>query len=177
MSKIVINPNELVELPPVTIGFDNLIGYYQLLKYLSNQYEGQTIFDGGTFKGHSAAVLAMNRKNKIITCDVVEQDTPYINKRRNVTKYKCGINEIVEGILLNSVFMFIDIDHIGSEEKIFFDKLIRIGYSGYTLWDDIRIFKDIWDSFDIEKKYEVPIFHPATSFGIIDFGDNICLQE
>ena len=182
MSKIRINSHELVRLEPIKIGFDMLIGYYHLLRYLSDQYQGKLIFEAGTYKGHGAAVLGMNKRNRVITCDVKAEETYLLTGMKNVEKKICSFNDISDDILLESVFMFIDTAHTGDQERIFYDKLKKIGYKGYTLWDDVNIFRKDWQSFDEDaksgliKKYEVPILHPDTNFGIIDFGDNIDLE-
>ena len=54
--------------------------YYGLLQHLSNKIEKKIILDLGTHLGHSAYILGENRKNLVITYDIVMGD--YISEKQ-----------------------------------------------------------------------------------------------
>ena len=47
--------------------------HYKLLTYVSHLFDGKTILDVGTYDGGSCLALAQNKKNTIITYDVVNE--------------------------------------------------------------------------------------------------------
>ena len=130
--------------------FDNR-EHYGLLSTLSKDYNGVKIYDIGTYKGLSALALSSNEKNLIISYDI--EYHVEIHRPDNV-EFRIG-NFYRDYEMLKSPLIMFDIDpHNGLDETNFVDNLIRIGYKGTVIFDDIHLnegMQKFWDSITQEK--------------------------
>jgi len=111
--------------------------YYKLLAYFSSTLPKDSIvFDVGTYRGISALALSYNEYIKVISFDIANFNIIY---NRNNIVFKIG-NFLEDENLLNASLMFIDVDpHDGIKEATFLDQLIKIGYKGILIFDDIHL--------------------------------------
>lgn len=125
--------------------------HYNLLSTLSNEYNGVKIYDIGTYKGLSALALSANPNNLVISYDIgyfIEVDRPV-----NV-EFRIG-NFYTDAEMLSSPLIMFDIEpHNGLDERVFIDNLLRVGYKGTVIFDDIHLndgMQKFWDSVTQEK--------------------------
>lgn len=111
--------------------------YYRLLAHMSSCLpDGAIVFDVGTYLGTSALALSYNQHVSVISYDVANYRSAI--KPENVT-FKIG-NFLEDADLLNAAMMFIDVDpHDGHQETVFLKHLIKVGYKGILLFDDIHL--------------------------------------
>lgn len=121
--------------------------HYRLLAYISSKLSYNTIFDIGTFYGHSSLALSQNKTVKVVSYD--------IENVRNLRVYPHNVEYAIGDFrkdprLFHAPFIMIDVaPHDGIQEAEFHKFFIDSGYKGVTLWDDINWSKqmiDWWDS-------------------------------
>ncbi len=131
--------------------FHNKGEHYDLLSTLSKNYNNVKIYDIGSYRGLSAVALSSNPTNLVISYDIgyyVEVERP-----ENV-EFRIG-NFYTDVDMLSSPLIVFDIDpHNGQDERTFVDNLIRVGYKGTVIFDDIHLndgMKQFWESVTQEK--------------------------
>jgi hypothetical protein len=125
------------------------IDQYRLLSYISNSISGIKIIDVGTFKGCSALAFSSNKNNEIYSFNLYEQlDLNFVPKN-----IKFIIDNILNGdynsLIKESKVILLDTFHDGSFEYEFYNHLVKIGFNGILLLDDIYINSEMykfWDS-------------------------------
>ena len=138
--------------------------HYRLLSQLASHYTGRNIIDIGTHKGSSAFALSIQGQNKIISFDIVNNvsvEMQQLLQSRNVVLSLDNLmlketreSPLWKPILLNSAFIFLDIDpHEGSMEYDFYLFLRDNNYQGFVICDDIWYFKGMRDNF----WYKIPL--------------------
>jgi hypothetical protein len=156
--------------------------HYKLLTYLSNLYDDILILDVGTCGGESAVALSQNRKNRVITYDIVKkwevEDTTkmkenFIEQYDNLSFRLMDINSESPDVIKSASIIFFDIAHDGIQEKKFTDMLLNIGYKGYLICDDIFCpyypnMKPWWDSIEIEK-YDLTEVGHSWGSGLVNY--------
>lgn len=115
---------------------------YRLLKHLGWQFHNVTILDLGTRRGTSAVCLADNPCNRVITFDIISESKGHQLKDLfvycpNVEFRQMSIHDIPDELILSSPLIYLDIDHSGNSEDIFFKHLNDIGYNGFLFADDV----------------------------------------
>lgn len=149
--------------------------HYKLLTYLTKIVENETIIDAGTYQGMSCLCLAQNKNNNVFTYDIFSVNIPFLSSYKNVSIMTRDINLESEEFIHSSNIIVLDIDpHDGIQEKVFTDKLERIGYEGFVICDDIYLnpgMKAWWDSIN-EKKYDVTDIGHVSGTGIICYGSS-----
>lgn len=153
----------------------NKTEHYRLLSYISKMYDNMIMIDAGTNFGHSCKAMAQNKKNKIITYDIISKNFPFFDEYGNIEFKKMDINNESEEIIKSAKIILLDIDpHDGLQEKKFTDYLKSIDYKGYVICDDIFLnqgMKSWWDSIQVEK-YDVTEIGHLTGTGIINYYEN-----
>ena len=131
--------------------------HYRLLAWLSLQLEkNEIIYDIGTYLGFSAVALSYNRTCKVKTYDIANNiPDHHINPkdRSNITFFLENILHSDLSIKESQLIM-LDTFHDGVFEKEFFDALVRIGYKGLLVCDDIHLnteMKLFWESISLPK--------------------------
>ncbi len=156
--------------------------HYKLLTYVSHLFDGKTILDVGTYDGGSCLALAQNKKNTIITYDVVNEyykeitELPFIDDYENVTRKIMDINDEDAKIINSADIIMLDIMHDGVTEQKFSDMLSRIGYKGYVFCDDV--FSQIhprctewFDKLEIEK-YNLTEVGSNSGTGLLNYHED-----
>jgi hypothetical protein len=118
--------------------FDNTstVEHYNLLSYISTLCSGQTIFDIGTYKGHSALAMSYNPDVKVVSYDIVDAKETLNGSPANV-EWKLG-DFRQDPNILTSPFILIDTDpHDGVQEAEFHKFFLDNNYKGCVMWDDI----------------------------------------
>lgn len=148
---------------------------YRLLSFLSKTNDDITILDVGTAAGHSCLALAQNKKNRVISYDIIEREIPFLDIYGNITFKKMDINDEDPNFLKTSKIIFLDIDpHDGIQEKRFTDLLDSIDYKGYVICDDINLNDGMirwWEGIKHEK-YDITEFAHWSGTGIINYNND-----
>jgi len=142
--------------------------HYRLLMYVSSIFSKEKLFDIGTNKCMSAAAMSYSMKNHIITYDIIKliPINPFLPR----TEYVLG-DCTKDKRILESPFMFFDVDHDGKFEKIFYDFLKENNYKGLIMCDDILLegaMTEWWDSIT-EDKYDISSKGHWSGTGLIHF--------
>lgn len=149
---------------------------YKLYSNISHKFNNSIILDIGTRGGNSALALSKNESNKVISYDIVELPAQTELKKENI-KFKVKDFTKDSGLDWENIpLIMIDVDpHDGSQERIMFDFLESISWSGIIILDDTRA--DLWPQiadFVSQIKY---VTHDVTDIGhfsgtaIVEFGD------
>jgi len=166
--------------------FHGVIGreHYKLLSYISTLFNGATLIDIGTHRGHSALALSYNPSNTVITFDIMSKVVnPRIRARENI---QFSLENLFtpegqarwEPTLLSAPFIFLDVDpHNGTMEMDFYMYLKRIGYKGFVVCDDIWYFKEMRDAFWYKipdaQRYDLTHLGHWSGTGIFTFNSGI----
>lgn len=128
--------------------------HYRLLSYLASHFNGDVLYDVGTWTGLSAISMATNQSNRVISYDIgffIE-----VNRPENV-EFRIG-DVFNEKTIFESPFIFVDVDpHDGIFEKLFIEHLRKNKYKGLVGFDDIHLneeMREIWASIT-EKKFDL----------------------
>ena len=151
--------------------------HYRLLSYISSLYKDSLLIDIGTYQGFSALALGYNQSNKVLSYDIIQNESVDILKAYEICS---NITFNVQNILNNfnivhsSPFIILDTAHDGNFENIFINKLIEEKWNGILLMDDIleypALYK-IWNSIKLEK-YELTSKGHWSGTGAILFNGN-----
>lgn len=153
----------------------NINEHYRLLNYITNLYDDIIILDIGTAMGHSCLSLAQNKKNKIITYDILERNHSFFSFYNNVTFKKMDANEETSENIKLAKIIFLDVDpHDGVQEKKFTDMLEKIDYKGYLICDDINLNSGMinWWSNIKHEKYDLTDIGHWSGTGIINYNND-----
>jgi hypothetical protein len=133
--------------------------HYRLLAYLSTKYQDADIIDIGTFTGISSVALSYNPKNRVHTFDI-DRKLYLKTTPSNVLYYKDNIlNPKYESLIRYSKLILIDISHNGEDEKEITDHIIKLGYKGYIIYDDIKLNKEMISFFNSLNGKKTDISH------------------
>lgn len=158
--------------------------HYKLLTYLSYKFDDILILDVGTAGGESSVALSQNPKNRVITYDIakkweIEKTTTMINHfledYSNLEFRLKDINEEDEELIKSAKIIFFDIAHDGFQEKRFTDTLLRIGFKGFLICDDMHapFYPNMihwWNSIQLEKYDLTDIGHTWGS-GLVNYSN------
>lgn len=126
--------------------------HYKLLAYFASLYDGVTIYDLGSYRGHSAIALASNPNNQIISYDI-GHFLEYARQPDNV-EWRIG-NFYRDKAMLDSPLIMVDVDpHDGLQEPKLFAYLEENKYKGTVILDDIHLnegMEKFWNSIKQEK--------------------------
>lgn len=128
--------------------------HYRLLSYISTLYDNDILFDVGTNACRSAISLSYNKNNKIKSYDIIQvlEKNPIVSN----IEFILGDSTKDEQIQ-NSPFIFLDVDHDGVYENIFYTYLKNINWNGLLVLDDIYLneeMKNFWNNIS-EQKYDL----------------------
>lgn len=153
--------------------------HYKLLYYFTTLFTDELILDLGTRDGLSALCLAYNKKNNVITYDLIDKPNELLqfeDKLPNLTFKKMNVFDESLDIFKKSKIIFLDLDpHDGIQETRFISLLEEIGYNGIVICDDIHWFprmKQWWNNLK-QTKYDVTQFGHGSGTGLIDFSNNL----
>ena len=158
--------------------------HYKLLSYLSSQLPaGSTVIDIGTFLGFSAVALATNPDVKVITYDIKDliptntltlRDLPNVQRRIG----DCMRDFAMVGFVDKVKLILMDVDpHDGVQERVMIDGIIKAGYKGIMLLDDIYLNEDMASLWEWAKKkpgmksMDVSQFGHWSGTGLLDFSN------
>ena len=146
--------------------------HYRLLIKISTLFNGQTLYDIGTYEGSSALALAHNETNFVLSHDLVYNNIAQSLKKPNMNLLLGDVLNFDGGRgLLNSPFIMLDTSHDGSYEHRFYHFLKHNGYKGLLFLDDIFLnepMRMFWDSIT-EPKYDLTNIGHFSGNGIVDF--------
>jgi hypothetical protein len=155
------------------------LAHYRTLAYLSTLFNNEKIVEIGTRFGSSAMCLSYNPNNQVISYDLID----YINGKINFPNLEFRLENILTEEkmtehLLNASLIFLDVDpHDGIQEEIVSNFLIKNGYEGFMICDDIvcERFPGLlkwWNSIPV-KKVDLTKFGGTHGLGIVDFADRL----
>ena len=186
----------------------NEIGaHYKLLVYLALQFKGEVFIDLGSKWGASAQALSYGNRNKVISFDLKDgeqkwtsytsgiETTATTNGHNNITRLQWKMRfPMMEFILtpspayiddflplfLSAPLIMLDTTHEGSWELEFYHTLVKHGYKGLLLCDDIHMhngMRRFWRGVT-HTKYDLShIGHRETGTGLVDFSDRVIVAE
>jgi hypothetical protein len=141
--------------------------HYKLLAWLAQKFDKQNLFDLGTHRAASALALsygtlnAQNPKNFVWSFDIEDKIKDSVVTQRSgicfkiVDLFNPTFRKPYHSILMNSPFIFIDIDpHEGKLEWDFYLYLKHSGYKGLCFWDDVHYFpgmQEFWKKVNEDK--------------------------
>ena len=148
--------------------------HYRLLVYLGFCFNGVNITDIGTYMGGSAVALGQNPKNKIFSFDILnsKHDIPMPNVEFYLGDFHSDTK--IHKSLLESKVIFLDIDHLYSNEIWIYNFLKENKWSGPLLCDDIHLndeMKRFWNEVD-SPKVDITAYGHVTGTGCIYMGNN-----
>ncbi len=141
--------------------------HYRLLMYIAKLYNGKTIYDLGTNKCMSGVALSFGYKTKVKSYDIIK----HLPINPMVPYVQWIIGDIRDEKLINSTFIFMDIDHDGIFENLFYDHLHEIGWKGLLLLDDIHLnneMKEFWENIK-EEKHDITSIGHWSGTGLVEF--------
>jgi predicted O-methyltransferase YrrM len=142
--------------------------HYRLLMYVSTLYNNETIFDVGTNKCMSALALSYNKSNKVKTYDIVK----LLPENPNVDNIEYILGDSTKDLDLEKCpVIFLDVDHDGIYEDIFYDHLKSINWKGILILDDIHLNEPMikfWSRIE-EKKYDITTIGHWSGTGLVIF--------
>ena len=142
--------------------------HYRLLMYVSTLYNNEVIFDVGTNKCMSALALSYNKSNRVKTFDIVK----LLPENPNVDNIEYILGDSTKDIDLEKCpVIFLDVDHDGIYEDIFYDRLKSINWKGILILDDIHLndpMKKFWNRIE-EKKYDITNIGHWSGTGLVIF--------
>jgi hypothetical protein len=142
--------------------------HYRLLMYVSSLFDNQLLFDVGTNRTMSAIALSQNKTNKVRTFDVVK----VLDKNPEVENIEYVLGNCTEDPdIINTPFIFLDVNHDGLFEIEFYNHLKKINYKGMLMLDDIHLnepMKDYWNQFK-EPKYDLTAKGHWSGTGLVIF--------
>ena len=178
LNKDDFNKTNLDFLKDIAVRWPHVLNFnenYKFLTYLTGLFNNVLILDLGTQYGHSCLCLAQNKTNKIITYDIEDHDTRYITDHyENVEKKIMDVNLENEEIINQAKIIFLDIDpHVGIQEEIFYNKLLKTNFKGFLICDDIGLTEGMYNFWQkIEKeKFSIKDFGHWSGLGIVNFSD------
>jgi hypothetical protein len=133
--------------------------HYRLLAWFSNQLNGETIFDIGTYRCLSAFALSYNPNNKVISYDIAKFMENY-PKRDNI-EFVVG-DVLKDERLLKSKLIMMDTLHDGVFENKLYKFLQKNKWKGILLLDDIHLsetMETFWSSIKKTKQDLTKIGH------------------
>ena len=142
--------------------------HYRLLIYISNLLDNVTIFDVGTNKCMSALALSSNPLNRVKSFDIIKllPENPIVDN----IEYILG-DSTKDLDLLKSPIIFLDVDHDGTYEDIFYNHLKSINWKGILILDDIHLnepMKKFWEIIT-EEKYDITKIGHWSGTGLVIF--------
>jgi hypothetical protein len=154
---------------------------FQLLDYITKQFNNITIIDAGTHYGWSAYALSKSTSNRVITYDITDKfDNKYLKDVANVEVKIMNINDEDISILHSAEVIYLDIDpHDGAQEKVFTDILLRTEWQGYLLCDDIHInsgMESWWNSITLNK-YDLTEIGHLHGTGLITYNREVTIVK
>jgi hypothetical protein len=142
--------------------------HYRLLKYVSTLFDNHLIFDVGTNKCMSAISLSYNKSNKVRSYDIIKNVTEY----PQVSNIDFIIGDTTEDInLIECPLIFLDVDHDGIYENIFYKYLKNINWKGFLMLDDIYLNESMilfWNNIS-EDKYDLTEKGHWSGTGLVHF--------
>lgn len=114
------------------------VEHYQLLAYISSKLDNKLFFDIGTYRGSSALALAYNKKNKVISYDIINQRNCNFYDEDNI-EFIIGDSTLDER-LLKSDLILLDTAHDGVYESRFLKYIKDNKYKGSVIMDDVNYY-------------------------------------
>ena len=142
--------------------------HYRLLMYISSLYNNKILFDVGTNMCMSALSLSSNIFNTVNSYDIVKI-LPENPTKKNINW--CIGDSTLDSAIKNTPFIFLDVDHDGKYENIFYNFLNSIQWKGLLMLDDIHLnepMKNFWNSIE-QNKYDVTKIGHWSGTGIVEF--------
>lgn len=151
--------------------------HFKFLGYVSKLFRNSVFLDIGTRNGASALALALEASNSVHTFDIKGHFRPERWGDRRIKFHRTPAMKIDDMLLHKASAIYLDIDHTGKTERLFYDKLKNMNYQGLLILDDIHLqrFGDMegfWSSID-NPKWDVTDVSHWSGFGLVDFGTGI----
>jgi predicted O-methyltransferase YrrM len=152
--------------------------HYKLLSHIATQFKNSVLVDMGTNLGYSALALATRAaelNNSVRSYDIMNnmpKDHLCVRDVPGVTLLLRDAALDVPEIARTAQVVLLDVDpHDGKQERVIIAELIKHGFRGLMIMDDINLSKDmldLWNWVTLEK-LEVTQYGHASGTGIVFF--------
>jgi len=152
--------------------------HYKLLAFFSKTMTCPTLIDVGTYLGYSAIAMSYDSSKVVYSFDVCnnipENNFFTVKDVRSIRLSTEPYLDKLEELVKHTDFILLDIDHTGTFEKTFLDKLREINYKGILMMDDIHLndeMKAVWNSIS-ERKYDISKYGHWSGTGLVVFDES-----
>lgn len=155
--------------------------HYKLLGYLASQcFDGDKVYDIGTFVGMSAMAMSVKPTINVITYDIEDHfpndaSKMHVYSIKNIDfRMRDCLHDMQE--ISTAKLVLLDIEpHDGHQEKIIIDAMVNSGFKGICVCDDIHVNDGMerWWQAIPQKKYDVSKYGHWSGTGIIVFDEKV----
>lgn len=142
--------------------------HYRLLIYTSTLFNNATLFDVGTNACRSALALSYNKLNKIKSYDIIQ----IMPNNPTVENIEFILGDSTKDIdITTTPFIFLDVDHDGTYENVFYNFLKESKWQGLLMLDDIHLndeMRSFWENIT-EEKYDITSKGHWSGTGLVVF--------
>lgn len=152
------------------------VEHYRLLSYLAGLLKGPApVIDIGTYTGLSALALSADPEQSVITYDIVDNiPSGAVDSIKTKPNIEIKIMNCCDDMatVCASKLVVLDIDpHDGLQEPVIIDALVKNGFKGLLVLDDIHLndgMKRFYDSISLPKT-DVSLYGHWSGTGIVNF--------
>ena len=147
--------------------------HYRLLIYLGFCFNGITISDIGTYRAGSAIALGQNGKNKVFSVDIEHGKEDVLMDNVEFYLGDFHTDQKIQSVLLKSKVIFLDIDHLYTNEIWVYNFLKNNKWTGLLICDDIHMndeMKKFWKEVDLPT-IDLTQYGHVTGTGCVFFGN------
>ena len=154
--------------------------HYKLLAAIASKFVRGRFYDVGTYLGHSALALAHRYDelgNRVITFDIQDcfktAEASAIKSHGGIElRVKDAIEDVAE-IVSNADVVLLDVTpHDGQFERVFITELIRRGFKGLLILDDIHLNAEmtaLWQWVPAARKIDLTDLGHWSGTGLVAF--------
>ena len=144
--------------------------HYKLLATIASKFRGGRFVDIGTYLGHSALALAHRAEelgNKVVSYDIADcfdnaaaRASPSDIKKHPAIELRVrdAISDVAEIAATADVVLLDVTPHDGKQERVIVSELVRLGFKGLLLLDDIHLNPEmtaLWQWLPCERKLDL----------------------
>lgn len=152
--------------------------HYKLLAAIASKFVDGRFVDVGTYLGHSALALAARHEelgNRVVSYDVVDciPASSAIKTHAGIElRIKDAIDDVAE-IATTADLVLLDVTpHDGKFERAFIAELVRLGFRGLLLLDDIHLnpeMTELWQWIPTGRKIDLTEIGHWSGTGLVAF--------
>lgn len=153
--------------------------HYKLLAAIAGRFVRGRFYDVGTYLGHSALALAHRSGelgNRVISYDIADcfpAEHSRIKSHPGIElRVKDALEDVAE-IAANADLVLLDVTpHDGKQERVFIAELVRLGFRGLLVLDDIHLNPEmtaLWQWIPAPRKVDLTEVGHWSGTGVVAF--------